>query len=220
MRALVSGAANSAPTRRDTTMGIGVIGLALLAAALGVVFPALERFVGTEIEAPLSAAALGLAAGAGGLALGWFVPVRRLMGPLAPWARRGFAVAGGFDGFVLRPAFAIAKACDRIDQRIYQSVLAIGRSARSAAAATERLERALYEKDLAIGPGNLRIGVWTRITDEKGVDGVIDLLVRGAIVAGGQARRLQSGLIHRELALTTIAVALLALALIAFSLFA
>jgi NADH-quinone oxidoreductase subunit L len=171
-------------------MGAGIAVLVALAAVLAAGFPALEHLLEAEPPGSTLAVVLGLAAALTGLALGWFVSAPRLMGPILPWAQRGFAVAGGFNGLMLRPAMAIAQTCERFERVLYNGVLAIGRL-------------------------NLSLGLATRQSDERGIDGMIFGLVRGAIAAGGYARRLQSGLIHRELALTILGAALIAAVLIA-----
>lgn len=165
-------------------MAAGLAGLVALAATLGAVFPFVEEMLGAGMVENALAPLLGLGAALGGLALGWFVPVPRLLGPVAAWAQNGFAVAGGFDGLILRPAMALARACDR-------------------------LERALYDGVLAVGRLNMRLGRATRKNDEQGIDGLIFGLVSATIALGGRVRRLQSGLIHRELALTVAGTALL-----------
>ncbi len=170
-------------------MGAGIAVLVGLVIVLGAGFPALENLLDAELPTSYLAAILGLSAALGGLLLGWFVPVSALMGPVLPWAQRNFAVAGGFDALMLAPALAIAQAC-------------------------EKLERWLYDMVLAIGRINLTFGLATRKSDEDGIDGMIFALVRATIAAGGRARLLQSGFIHRELALTIIGTALIAALLI------
>jgi len=95
---------------------------------------------------------------------------------------------------VLRPVLAIARACDR-------------------------LERALYEAVLAVGRISLALGRATRTSDELGIDGLIFALVRSTVTMGGRARRLQSGLIHRELAFTLTGTVLITAALLTTALF-
>jgi NADH-quinone oxidoreductase subunit L len=183
------------PPRKTTLppvawMGEGIAVLVVLAAILGFGFPAIERLLAAEIQLSTLAMGLGLGAAAIGLVLGWFVPVPRLMGPIRPWALRGFSVAGGFDTLILRPVLAIARACERLDQMIYNAVLGFGRL-------------------------NLTLGIFSRNSDERGIDGLIFGLVRRTIATGKLARRLQSGLIHRELALTVVGIAVIAAVLIA-----
>ncbi len=54
----------------------------------------------------------------------------------------------------------------------------------------------------------------SRITDEKGIDGFIFALVQGTWDLGRRARRLQTGLVHKELLLAVTGGALI-LALLA-----
>jgi NADH-quinone oxidoreductase subunit L len=194
LRLLWTGKAQAPTGAGLVWMGGAIAALVALAASLGFGFPALERMLDAELPVSMLAASLGLAAAASGLMLGWFVPVSRLLGGLRPWAARGFAVAGGWDALMLRPVLALAAACDRLDRAIYDSVLAIGRM-------------------------NLTLGVFTRKSDERGIDGMIFGLVRRTIAAGGRARRLQSGLIHRELALTILGTAVIVGLLLAAPLF-
>lgn len=194
-----------------TWMGVGLAGLVALAITLGAAFPALVKMLDVRLPESTLAPALGLGAALTGLALGWFVPVPRLLGPLLPWARNGFAVAGGFDKILLGPALATAQACDRLDRRIYRTALAIGQSARRIGTAFERLERTFYEAVLAVGRINMRIGFASKKTDEEGIDGLVFGLAHTTVALGARARLLQSGLIHRELALTLAGVGLLML---------
>ena len=168
---------------RIPLMAMGMAALVGLAIVLGAAFGPLEHRLGAELAPPgLLAPALGLLAALSGLALGWLVPAPRLLGGLLPWARRGFVLAGGIDAVMLRPALAIAAACERLEQRLLDIVLAIGRI-------------------------NLWIGHLARRVDRDGIDtaifGFVDLMVR----LGARARRAQSGFIHRELAITTLGIA-------------
>ncbi len=169
-------------------MAAGLAGLVTLAVILGTAFPSIEALLNTRLpENTLSRflpEILGLGAALGGLVLGWFIPARRLLGPLLPWAQQGFAIAGGFDNLMVRPAFAIAREC-------------------------EKLERILYEAVLATGRLGLVIGRATRRNDEQGIDEIIFSFVRGTINLGGKARTLQSGFIHRELAISTVTIAMI-----------
>tara|TARA_R110002072_G_scaffold51291_11_gene137543 strand:- start:2748 stop:4565 length:1818 start_codon:yes stop_codon:yes gene_type:complete len=184
---------HKAPPVPFMATGLGL--LVALAAGLALAFGPLARLLDAEMaEVGLLAPALGLAAALSGLALGWLVPPARLLGPLAGWAARGFAIFGGFDALMLRPALAIAAASERLERRLYNLVLAVGRL-------------------------NLSLGWIARKTDIAGIDALIFGLVRRTIETGARARKLQSGFIHRELALTVIGIALIAAALLAVPLY-
>ncbi len=165
-------------------MGAGLAGLVTLAVILGAAFPSIERLLQQSMLENSLAQILGLSAALGGLALGWFIPMQRLLGPLLPWAQQGFAIAGGFDSWIVRPAFAIAHGC-------------------------EQLERGLYAAVLAVGRFGLDIGRAVRFSDDRGIDGLIFSLAQGTVELGSRARSLQSGLIHREMAITVVATALI-----------
>ncbi|MFV2038399.1 MAG: proton-conducting transporter membrane subunit, partial [Paracoccaceae bacterium] len=165
-------------------MGAGIAVLVAFAAVLGFGFPTIEHLLDAELETSALAAVLGLSAATGGLALGWFVAMPRLLGPIRQWAQRGFVVAGGFDALMLRPAMAIASGCEAVERVLYNGVLGVGRL-------------------------NLSLGFLTRKSDEKGIDGMIFGLVARTFAAGTRARRLQNGFIHHELALTIIGTAVI-----------
>jgi len=173
--------------------GLGV--LVGLAAVLALAFTPLDRFLEADMaEAGLLAPALGLLAAVSGLALGWLFTPARLLGPVLARAQRGFAVFGGMDGLMARPALVIAEACERLEKWLYELVLGVGRI-------------------------NLLLGWLARKTDTKGIDGSIFGLVRQTIATGTRARKLQSGFIHREMALAVIGMAVVAALLLAAPLY-
>lgn len=165
-------------------MAAGMGALVTLAVVLGAGFGPLKTLLGTAPEAkPWIVPVLGLGMGLGGLALGWsFAPARLLRQFLGP-ARNGFAVAGGMDGLITRPALALAALCERLEQALFAAVIGIGRA-------------------------GLAAGEVVRRTDRDTIDGMIFALVDHTVALGTRARRLQSGFIHRELALTAAGIAL------------
>jgi NADH-quinone oxidoreductase subunit L len=165
-------------------MGAGFTVLTVLAAVLGLTLMPVAELLGAEApEETLLVAALGLVAALIGLAVGWAFPADRLLGPLSGLAGRGFRVGGGFDGLVVRPALAFARALDALDRGIHTGVLAVGSAALAVANAS-------------------------RATDEKGIDGLIVALGRSARRLGNRARTLQTGLVHKELLLAAVGGAL------------
>lgn len=177
LRLLWRGERESEPVAGAGWMGAGLAVLAVLAAVLGLALPPVALLLGAELsEKTLLVAALGLIAALIGLVLGWALPAGRLLGPLYGFAGRGFRVGSGFDGLAARPALALAHALDALDRAIHAGVLAVGSAALAVANAS-------------------------RVTDEKGIDGLISALVRGIRGLGGRARELQTGLVHKELLL-------------------
>ena len=189
LRLLWSGDPQDEPVAGLRWMGAGLAGLVGLAAVLGFVLGPLARLVGGELPNDLLTVVIGTAVALGGLALGWFVSADGLLGPLRASAAQGFRIGGGFDQLVARPALAVARATDSFDGGIHRGVIGVGRAGIAVAQAS-------------------------RLTDEKGIDGLIFALVRGTRDLGRRARRLQTGLVHKELLLAVTGGALI-LALLA-----
>ena len=164
------------PVAGIAPMGAGLAGLVMLAAGLGFALEPLAHLIGSELPKDLLTVAIGTAVALGGLALGWFVPADSLLGPLRGPAKKGFRIGGGFEQFVARPAIAVARATDTLDGGIHRGVLGVGSMGLALARAS-------------------------RLTDEQGIDGLIFALVRGTRDLGRRARRLQTGLVHKELLL-------------------
>ncbi len=170
-------------------MGSGMAVLVTLAVMLGAAFPDIARGLHATLPESTLAQGLGLGFALSGLAVGWLVPVPRLLGPLLPLARQGFAVAGGFDTWMIRPARAIAQGCEQLERNLYNGVLAVGGYA-------------------------LGIGRAVRHSDDRGIDGLVFALARATVNLGHRARALQTGLIHREMAITVLATALISVVLL------
>lgn len=189
--------ANISPAKPNPAlrwMGAGMAGPVFLAIVLGVTFVPLEEMLGKEPELSTLAMALGLGAAVLGLLLGWFFKPKQLLGPPLGWAQNGFVIAGGMDNLVVRPAMAMAYACNRFESGIYNFVMAFANSM-------------------------MGLGRATRFSDEKGIDGAIFGFASITVATGKLARLLQSGLIHRELALSIIATGILAIGLFAAPMF-
>ncbi|MBA3472025.1 MAG: NADH-quinone oxidoreductase subunit L, partial [Rubrobacter sp.] len=209
LRVLWRGESESAPVVGARWMGAGFAVLVVLAAVLGLALPSVADLLGAELpEEALLVAALGLVAALAGLALGWALPASRLLGPLYEAANRGFRVGGGFDGLVARPALALARALDAIDRSIHAGVLAVGGLGLAVARAADAMSNGIHAGVLGIGRLGLGLASVARLTDERGIDGLIVALVRGTRRLGNRARTLQTGLVHKELLLSAVGGAL------------
>ncbi len=173
-------------------MGAGIAGLVTLVIILGMAFSSIESSIGNTIDTSAAihatenwmAEIFGLSAAICGLLLGWFIPISTLLGPLQNKASQGFSIAGGFDALCVRPALAIAQRCEKLEIRLYNLVLAFGNM-------------------------GMKLGKLTRRSDEEAIDRFIFSFVGKTIDTGNRSRVLQNGLIHRELAVTTIVTAAL-----------
>ena len=215
LRVLWGGEAQPVSGKGMGWMSAGMAVLTALAAGLGFAFAPLEHLLGAELPPEGTAMILGLLAALSGLVLGWFIQPARLMGPVLPMAQRGFAVAGGMDGLVLRPSLAFAAACEGFERRLLASQLGLVRIlSLGTASRVDAADNRLYAATLDLGRLNLRLGDGAENTDTHGIDGLIFGLVARTIAAGRRLRLLQSGLIHRELALTVMGIAVIAAVLL------
>ncbi len=191
-------------------MGAGFAALAALAALLGLALGPLARLLGAELPEGLFVAALGLVAALFGLALGWVVSADRLLGPLGEAASNGFRLGGGFDGLVARPALALARALYGLDRALHARVQeGVGGGARRAARVARRADALIHGGVEGAGQLGLGLARASQVTDEKGIDGLIEALVRGTHGLGERARGLQTGLVHKELVIAAAAGALI-----------
>ncbi len=211
LRLLWQGSDETQPVAGSAWMRAGIWGLVIPAAVLGLAFGPLETML--DLPAPETAGTgvilFGLVAALGGLALGWLVPVKRLLGPVHQWAESGLVIAGGLTVWVGRPAMAVARGCERLEGHLYALVLGIGRAGLVIARGGDRLEQGLYVSVLGAGRASLAVARRVRGGDERGIDGLIFALVAGVQALGARARTLQSGLIHHSLAISAVATAVL-----------
>ena len=203
-------------------MAVGLSVQVALAATLGFAFKPLEAVLGVHLPEPgWVVPVMGLAVGAGGLALGWRLAPARLLGPLLVPARAGFPVAGGMDALVARPALAISRLCESLDNWIIHRVVfgGIVAGAQTLSRNVERAESRLLAIVNATGKLNLSLGQLSLRIDRDAIDNAIFGLVDRTIALGTRARRLQSGFIHREMALTVAGIALVVGVLLAAPLY-
>jgi len=184
LHALWHGQPHPRPLAGIGWMIAGLTGLVALAATLALAFPGIRTLLGQPLPETVAAKAAGLSAALTGLALGWLLRPERALGPLLPWAQRGFRIGGGLSALTVKSALTLARACDRTETLLYGGVLAAGRAGMAVARAAQA-------------------------SDDLGLDALIAALARGANRLGARLRTLQSGLIHRELALATAGAALL-----------
>lgn len=185
LRLLWQGPEEAGPVAGIGWMGAGLGALAVLSATLGLALPPVADLLGAPApDETLLVGAAGLVAALVGLALGWVFPGFRLLGPLLKPSERGFRMGGGFDALVAQPSLAVARALDRFDRGVHAVVFGVARA-------------------------SLALADASRVADERGIDGVIRAVVRNTRNLGGRARKLQSGLVHKELLLAAAGGALI-----------
>ena len=189
-------------------MEAGVAALAILAATLGLAVEPIGRLLDVEVPEDVAGLLLGLAAAGTGLVAGWFIPAGRLLGPVYGPALAGFRVRGGVVDVVVRPAMLLARAGDHLDRRIHAGILTAGRWALGVAAGGRALDTVVHAAVVGVGAAAMSTARASRFSDEGGIDRLIAALVDRTRRLGVRARRLQTGLVHRELLVAAAGTAL------------
>ncbi len=201
LRLLWRGEGHDGPVDGVRPMGIALACLVVLVALFGVLVGPFTEFLDIKLPKAESAVIASLVAASGGLLLGGTMVAEALPGWALRPAGMGFRVRGGFVDLVVRPALTLAHMTDRLDGRIHSGATAAGRGALAAASTIRSSEALLHAWVEGAGKIGLGLAGASRRTDERGIDALIAALVRNIRELGGRARRLQTGLVHRELAL-------------------
>lgn len=209
----------------DLWMGGGLVGLAVAASLLGLLGDPLAEFLGAALPKAPGAIVPGVIVAFLGLAAGWRLSAGRILRRLRSSAETGFRLAGGLGAFTVRPALLLANAVGRADNVILQLTNAVGRyslvlsdtvdagsdvvhalvtgtggRAQAAAAMVSLTDQALHRLVEATAGGAIGTARLVRALGEQGIDTAIAWLARQTREAGRSARSLQSGLVHRYLA--------------------
>ncbi len=203
-------------THGSRWMGTGLGVLAALAASLGFAATLVDSLLGVPVPEGLAATLLGLTAAVLGLLTGWYLSVERLPHSVRQTLLDGFRLDGGVAGLVGRPLLAVADRCDRLDRIVHAGVLGLGRLALGFSSANRSLDGRIHEGVNRVGSASLRTARASRVLDEQGLDGLIADLVHQTRRLSLQARRLQTGLVHRELLLAVAGAAIVLLLVLIF----
>ena len=141
----------------------------------------------------------GLLAALAGLVAGWLMAGKTYHHSAVKFIRNNYPLAGGYHVLVNRPVMQLARRCRRIDESIHRVVLQAGRSALKLSEAAGVSDGLLHRGVFGFGKFGLRLGNWSRRSDERGIDRLIAFLVAKVQALGRYGRRIQSGLVHREL---------------------
>lgn len=193
--------------RAGAWMGLGLAALAGASVLLGLLVGPLEELLAARLPASAAVMVLGLLVALAGLAAGWFLPAERMLGRLRPLAESGFRLGGGLFALTAQPALRLARMADRWDDAVHGLVAGAARRALSiaerASSGSEGMHRAVED----VAQAAVVTARSVRITDERGIEALIAAFARTTRDLGRAARRLQSGLVHRYLALTAGGVA-------------
>ena len=201
-----SGGSPLAVPRPGTWMSIGLSSLAVAAALLGFLSGPFERLLTAELPEEPWAGLLGIVIAVLGLAGGWLLRAEQLLGSLRPLAESGFQIAGGLGTLTVKPARRLSLAAARLDDGLHVLINATAASALAASARLQSIEQGLHRFVEGTAGASLTVARAVQLSDQAGIEALIARFSRGVRELGRAGRRLQSGLVHRELALTVASV--------------
>ncbi|WP_395085854.1 NADH-quinone oxidoreductase subunit L [Gracilimonas sp.] len=189
------------PQRSLPWMHTGLLTLAAATAVGGLFLDPLVEEAGFSIPKGTLAMISGLVAAASGLPIGWFAPAPAFKKRIWMFFRDNYPVAGGYNRVVVQPMLALAKGFNAIETSLLQAVFVIGTAFLAIARwLSEGIDRATAYVIDSIGAFNLNIARMSSFTDDKGIVEGIAGLVDSVQRLGHYGRKMQSGLVHRELA--------------------
>ncbi|MBN9392859.1 MAG: NADH-quinone oxidoreductase subunit L [Chloroflexi bacterium] len=183
----------------------GALGvMAAFTVILGLAVEPGASFTGQSLPSDFVSLGAGLLAVALGLVAGWVVNSGKFPAALQKWAGDGFRLKNGFGSFVVTPALALARLAALLETGLQRLVQGIGKAGLSGAGLAGQLETLLGRGISGVGRSGMMLARLAQLIDDRGISSAISALVKGIRSLGGRVRRLQSGLIHREMALTAL----------------
>lgn len=194
------GAGEDQPLDGKKFMYFGLAGLAFFVLTFFLFFKPLEDVVGFEAFEGNLPLLLGLAVGLIGLTVGWiwkenFIPKNLLMP-----SQNGFFLSSILDSAFINSTFFITNRLVSVEEFL---VTLPQKTAAYALQTSQRLTQAdflLTQQVFGIGRANLSLGNFSNQSGETFINGLISYLITEVRMLGTYARRLQTGLIHQEMA--------------------
>lgn len=194
------GTGEDQPLAGKSFMHIGIAGLLFFILIFFLFFKPLEDVVGFEaIEGNLPLL-LGLVVGITGLILGWIWKESFIPKKLTVFLQNGLYISSIIDSVFINGTFYITNRLVSVEQFL---VILPQKTATEALQISQRLTRVdllLTQQVFGIGRVNLSLGNFSNQSGEPFINGIINYLVTEVRMLGMYARRLQTGLIHQEMA--------------------
>ena len=182
-------------------------GMALLVAVVlagGFFLKPAVKFIHLEMPHATAAIVAGIAAAVLGLATGWLFLSRNFKSKMAAFIRNNYSIAGGYEQLVVVPVLKLAQLCARVETGIDAAVQLAGSFFYALSKNIYRLDKIVEYFVQLVGGLNLQIARFTRLSDDSGIHRAVQFISQGIKELGVESRKLQNGLIHREMLWTII----------------
>lgn len=203
----------SVPRLNWMRVGMGVLVLVVLGG--GFFMEHTAKLLDWEVPKSTLSQILGVSYALAGLAIGWWVQTALYLGPVYRWAKQGFRVGKGYAGIAGTSAMAAEYSLQRVESAFTNGVFRIGRGAGALADVIVAFDRLWENFNLGFGRLYVRMSAMFSLMDEWGFETSIEDIAYSIKNFGQSGRKLQSGLVHRELmlAVTGVGVVLVLLGL-------
>ncbi len=177
----------------------GMLILVLVVLAGGFFLKPVLHAAAMEMPHSPEAVVTGIVLAVAGLAGGWLIMAKPFHDRITAHIANNLPVAGGFDALVVSPVMRLTEKINEFENGLTGFIMKTG-------ATFYRLSLALGHADLKVENGtrfigalNLRFSRLSRIADDTGIHEAVRTMAAFVKKSGSQSRKIQSGLVHREL---------------------
>ncbi len=199
-------------------MKTGIIGLSLFILLFFLFLKPLEGLLGLASETSLPIMFIGLTIGVLGLGLGLIWKEQDLPQTMLALAQNGLRISSGLDESVVNTTFRLVNVLSRVEEVLIALPDRIGTLALRQSASFSAVEARLDHTVFGMGSANLTFASLCYTHPESFTDNCIAYLVKGVKTLGSFGARLQTGLIHQEMAYALYATGFIVVLYLVFSL--
>lgn len=208
VRWLWKGKAEKPSISKKHLMLTGIFILIILVIAGGFGLEPIVKKVGYSIPKGLWSMVLGLIAALLGLLTGWFYRENWLSGSFTKFSRENYALAGGYQNLVVKPTLKTADFFQHIDTLILKFIERIGYFGLNLSQTISKADQNVKTVVWEIGNSGIRLSSFSQIFDLK-ILNCIKTIASSIKESGYYGKKWQSGLVHKELAITIISLLIL-----------
>lgn len=208
------GPENVSPEPELQEMPVGLFILVAFVVAGGFFLEPLVRSAGYDIPSDIISKVAGITAAVSGLAAGWFLKERWFAGKAWNIIRENYTVAGGYQKLVAEPVFNLARLFYKVELFLLKLVEQMGIAFLTIATSALSMDDVLSRISGKAGRAGLLISNASEMVEEKGVEAGVYGIASSINQSGRWGRKLQSGLVHKELVITVAGLLVLIFVLI------
>lgn len=172
-------------------------------------------FAGYELPSDILSKIVGIVTAVAGLAAGWLLKESWFNGKVWSTVRDNFSIAGGYQNLVVKPTLAFAGYVYKLELQILQFIQKTGTAFLQIAHAVFNTDKLLNKLMNGMGTAGVALSNGTKSFEEKGVEAGVYGVSATVKESGRWGRKLQSGLVHKELVITVAGMLVLIFILIA-----